>query len=108
MTSGCTRRSGSLSCGLSNRKNPSSPPACGGRGQGEGGGAAALESPVGHLTLPRLRRGLLPLPRKAAERGLFAALVLLAVLWTARVEAASAVEAEHGIVVSGHRLASEV
>ena len=43
-----------------------SPPACGGRGQGEGGGAAASEAPEVHLTL---RRGPLPLPRNAAERG---------------------------------------
>ena len=72
-----------------------------------GGRAAASVSPVGHLTLPRLQRGPLPLPRKAAERGLLPALVFLAMLRTAPVEAASAVEAEHGMVVSAHRLASE-
>jgi gamma-glutamyltranspeptidase/glutathione hydrolase len=72
--------------------------------------AAASESAVGHLTLPSLRDGPLPLPRKAAERGLLTAMVLLAMLWwTAPVEAAaSAVEAESGMVVSAHRLASEV
>src|SRR5258708_1674199 len=35
-------------------------------------------------------------------------MVLLAMLWTAPVEAASAVEAENGMVVSAHHLASEV
>ncbi len=35
------------------------------------------------------------------------ALILLAMLWAAPAEAASAVEAEHGMVVSAHRLASE-
>jgi gamma-glutamyltranspeptidase/glutathione hydrolase len=73
-----------------------------------GVGAAASESPAGHLTLPSLRDGPLPLPRQAAERGLLTAVVLLAMLWTAPIEAASAVEAEHGMVVSAHRLASEV
>jgi gamma-glutamyltranspeptidase / glutathione hydrolase len=72
-----------------------------------GVGAAASESPVGHLTLPSLRDGPLPLPRSAAERGSLAAVLLLAMLWTAPIEAASAVEAEHGMVVSAHRLASE-
>src|SRR5207245_9038507 len=39
-------------------------------GQGEGGGAAP-EASQSHLTLPALRAGPLPLPRKqAAERGL--------------------------------------
>jgi hypothetical protein len=47
-------------------------PLAGGEGRGEVGGAAALQVPVGHLTLPRLRRGPLPLPRDAAERGFLA------------------------------------
>jgi hypothetical protein len=42
----------------------------GGEGRGEVGRAAASELEVGHLTLPRLRRGPLPLPRSAAERGI--------------------------------------
>ncbi|MBV8505174.1 MAG: gamma-glutamyltransferase [Alphaproteobacteria bacterium] len=48
-----------------------------------------------------------PLPRQAGERGLLAALVLLAMLRTTPVGAASSVGAEHGMVVSAHRLASE-
>ena len=47
----------------------------------------------------------LPFPRGAAERGFFAAVILstlLSAAWAAEVEA------EHGIVVSAHRLASEV
>src|SRR5216683_1151348 len=45
-------------------------PLAGGEGRGEVGGGAAPEAPAGHLTLPHLRRGPLPLPRGAAERGL--------------------------------------
>ena len=45
-------------------------PLAGGEGRGEVGGASAPETPAGHLTLPRLRRGPLPLPRSAAERGI--------------------------------------
>jgi hypothetical protein len=41
-----------------------------GEGRDEVGRAAASELEVGHLTLPRLRRGPLPLPRNAAERGI--------------------------------------
>ena len=52
--------------------------------------------------------GPLPLPRKAAARGSAIALALWAILWIVPVEAASAVEAEHGMVVSAHRLASEI
>ncbi|HEX3415714.1 MAG TPA: hypothetical protein VHT21_04815, partial [Stellaceae bacterium] len=56
--------------------------------------------PEYHLTLPRLRRGPLPLPRKAAERGLFAALILALLSVTTHADSARAVEAEHGMVVS--------
>src|SRR6185437_16015744 len=79
----------------------SSPPACGGRGQGEGGGSVAPDPPASHLALP--------LPRKAAERGLIAIFALSITLagLTAAVSA-PVVEAEHGMVVSAHRLASEV
>ena len=51
------------------------------------------------------RDGPLPFPRGAAERGFFAAVILstlLSAAWAAEVEA------EHGMVVSAHRLASEV
>jgi hypothetical protein len=44
-------------------------PLAGGEGWGEVGGGSAPETPASHLTLPRLWRGLLPLPRDAAERG---------------------------------------
>ena len=70
--------------------------------------AAAPDLPESHLTLPRPRRGPLPLPREAAERASLIALVLWAMLSAAPAQAASAVEAEHGMVVSAHRLASEV
>src|SRR5437763_1829623 len=50
-----------------------------------------------------------PLLRRAAERGLVAAVALSAMLSTALADtgAAPAAEAEHGMVVSAHRLASE-
>jgi gamma-glutamyltranspeptidase/glutathione hydrolase len=81
--------------------------------------AAARRLPGGHLTLPRLPRGPLPLPRKAAERGSLAPRVWLHLLTalafrttlafgTAQAASPPAVEAEHGMVVSAHRLASEV
>jgi hypothetical protein len=44
-------------------------PIAGGEGRGEVGGGAAPEASAAHLTLPHLRRGPLPLPRDAAERG---------------------------------------
>jgi gamma-glutamyltranspeptidase / glutathione hydrolase len=71
--------------------------------------AAASASPGGHLTLPSLRDGPLPLPRKAGERG-FIAIFALSITLAGLTPAASApaVEAEHGMVVSAHRLASEV
>ena len=70
--------------------------------------ATASEPAVGHLTLPRRRRGPLPLPRRAAERGSATGIALVAMLSMARAAFPAAVEAEHGIVVSAHRLASEV
>src|SRR5438132_13050013 len=113
MTSGCISRLGS--------EYPLRPLA-GGEGRVRGGHPAA--QPVDHLTLPHLRRGPLPLPRNAAERGYGAAAFprllrgaryLLAVLasaalasGTAAAASGPAVEAEHGMVVSAHRLASEV
>lgn len=68
--------------------------------------AAAPASPRGHLTLPRFQRGPLSLPRRAAERGLVAGFALFA--WVTAAFAEPSVEAEHGMVVSAHRLASEV
>ncbi len=68
--------------------------------------AAAPASPRGHLTLPRFQRGPLPLPRRAVERGLVAGFALFA--WVTAAFAEPSVEAEHGMVVSAHRLASEV
>ncbi len=59
--------------------------------------AAASALLRGHHTLP--------LPRRAAERGLVAAMIFLLML---SAGAAGEVEAEHGMVVSAHRLASEV
>ena len=44
-------------------------PLVGGEGRGEVGSATASAPQKGHLTLPRLSRGPLPLPRNAAERG---------------------------------------
>jgi len=105
MTSGCTRSSADFPL---RRENFPLHPFAGGEGRVRGVRAAGLKPRVGHLTLPALRDGPLPLPRKAAERGLIAAVVLLAILSGAPVEAATAVEAEHGMVVSAHRLASEV
>jgi len=70
--------------------------------------ATAPVPAVGHLTLPRPRRGPLPLPRRAAERGSATGIALFAILSMARAAFPAAVEAEHGIVVSAHRLASEV
>jgi len=71
--------------------------------------ATASEPAVGHhLTLPRPRRGPLPLPRRAAERGSATGIALVAMLSMARAGFPVAVEAEHGMVVSAHRLASEV
>ena len=84
--------------------------------------AAASEPTAGHLTLPHrslssgrvlrgpVGRGPLPLPRKAAERGFSIFWPLCAAFAAVTAQAASApvVEAEHGMVVSAHRLASEV
>jgi gamma-glutamyltranspeptidase / glutathione hydrolase len=69
--------------------------------------ATASDPTVGHLTLPCLRRGPIPLPRRAAERGLVLVLAVLITL-AGVTSTASAAEAEHGMVVSAHRLASEV
>ena len=104
MTSGCTSWLGSLSRTLSRPKNFSPPPACGGRGQGEGGGSVAPALPESHLTLVCC-----DCAKRGVERGLFPALMFLALLWGAVYPASAAdVEAEHGMVVSAHRLASEV
>jgi gamma-glutamyltranspeptidase/glutathione hydrolase len=66
----------------------------------------------GHCTLQRFRYRLRAVPDRAAAGGLYAAVIFFALLAVvAEVGAASAaveVEAEHGMVVSGHRLASEV
>ena len=70
--------------------------------------AAAPDLPESHLTLPRPRRGPLPLPRRAAERGSITGVALFAMLSMASGAFAAAVEAEHGMVVSAHRLGSEV
>src|SRR5580704_3816688 len=84
------------------------PPLAGGEGRVRGVRATAPVPAVGHLTLPRPRRGPLPLPRRAAERGSATGIALVAMLSMARAAFPAAVEAEHGIVVSAHRLASEV
>ena len=44
-------------------------PLAGGEGWGEVGASHTPHTPADHLTLPRLRRGSLPLPRNTAERG---------------------------------------
>ena len=50
-------------------KNLPLSPLSGGEGGERGDGPVAQEPQINHLTLPRLQRGPLPLPRKAAERG---------------------------------------
>jgi hypothetical protein len=50
-------------------KNLPLPPLSGGEGRVRGDGPVGQKPQVNHLTLPRLQRGPLPLPRKAAERG---------------------------------------
>ncbi|MBV9203445.1 MAG: gamma-glutamyltransferase [Alphaproteobacteria bacterium] len=102
------------------RFNDPSPPARGGRGQGEGGGADAQHLPASHLTLPRRSLSLgraprgpvgrkpLPLPRCGTEKGLIAAAVVAILVSAAPASSAPPIEAEHGMVVSAHRLASEI